>query len=125
MVQQDEEEIDLNLLAKFTYVYLRRFGLGCLRMTADQFGITRVGDFFDAMAGYNEERFERFKASAGLVRMATSYLVNVQLSEGDRMTPEKLWPFPWEKEEETAYMTREEHDEYIEKASKFFTNAGV
>jgi hypothetical protein len=65
-----------------------------------------VGDFLEAMAGYNEAESERVKSIAELVRTSTTLLLNIQLAKEDRLTPRELWPFSWDKQippnEETA-----------------------
>ena len=76
-----------------------RFALGCLRYTPERFGRMIVADFFDAMAGYNEGENDRFKSMAELVRMSTAILVNIQLSQGDKLTPHEIWGLPWDKNE--------------------------
>lgn len=68
-----------------------------MRYTPEFFGITRVGDFFDAMAGHNEAENERFKSLAELVRTSTAKLWNIQVPREDKLTEEELWPFPWDK----------------------------
>ena len=59
-----------------------------------------VGDFLDALAGYNEGEAERIKNIAGFIRISTNLLLNIQLASGDKMTPQQMWPFPWDKSEE-------------------------
>ena len=78
---------------------MKRFALGCLLYTPERFGLMLVGDFLDAMAGYNEGESERIKSTAELVRMSTVILINIQLEKGTRLTPHELWPFSWDKPE--------------------------
>jgi hypothetical protein len=59
----------------------------------------RVGDFMDAMIGYNEAELERVKAVAEIVRKSTALLWNIQVLEESRLKPEELWFFPWDKAE--------------------------
>jgi hypothetical protein len=56
-----------------------------------------VGDFFDAMAGYNERDNERVKLLAEIVRTSTSILWNIQVPEESKTSAEDLWKFPWDK----------------------------
>jgi hypothetical protein len=77
---------------------MRRFSLGCLRYSPARFGKMMVGDFLDAMIGYNEGESERIKALAELIRMSTAIQVNIQLERRDKVTAHDLWPFPWDKE---------------------------
>jgi hypothetical protein len=78
---------------------MRRFAFGVLHLTQDQFGRMPVGDMLDAMAGHNEARDERIKDLSGIIRIATSILWNIQVPVEDRVSPEELWPFEWEKKE--------------------------
>jgi hypothetical protein len=77
---------------------MRRFALGCLRYTPDRFGLMMVGDFLDAMAGYNEGEGERIKSIVEIVRTATTILRNTQPMEGGPLKPSDLWPLSWDKE---------------------------
>lgn len=79
---------------------MRRFSLGCLLYTPERFGLMMMGDFLDAMAGYNEGESERVKSIAELLRVSTSILINIQLAKEDKIKPEELWPFTWDKEKE-------------------------
>jgi hypothetical protein len=76
---------------------MRRLALGCLLYTPERFGSIMVGDFLDAMAGYNEAENERLKGTAELIRTSTTILVNIQLDKKDRIKPQELWPFTWDK----------------------------
>lgn len=78
---------------------MRNFALGCLGYDPDRFGRTRVGDFLDAIAGYNEGEKNRIKALASIVRTSTTILWNVQVGNDDKLRAEELWRFPWELDE--------------------------
>lgn len=67
----------------------------------DRFGTMIVGDMLDAMAGFNEKEGERVKSIAEVLRMSTSILWNIQVAEKDRLKAMDLWPFSWDKREET------------------------
>jgi hypothetical protein len=70
-----------------------------------------VGDFLDAIGGYNEGESERVKNIAEIVRMSTTILMNIQLSKEDRITPHELWPFSWDQvivEEKEEVLSEEE-----------------
>lgn len=87
---------------------MRQFALGRLGYDPERFAKMIVGDFFDAMAGYNEAETERFKRDAGLIRRATTLLWNIQVSRNERREEKELWPFGWEvenirKEDPAAY----------------------
>jgi hypothetical protein len=78
---------------------MRQFALGRLGYDPGRFAKMIVGDFFDAMAGYNEAETERFKRDAGLIRRATALLWNIQVSKEYRKEENELWPFRWEVED--------------------------
>jgi len=87
----------------------------------------RVGDFFDAMGGYNEAQGERIKILAELMRIATSLLWNIQVSKEDKRKPIDLWPMPWDKNTEKYERISEEEykkrmDKSIEILNKYFPN---
>jgi hypothetical protein len=56
-----------------------------------------VGDFLDAMGGYNEGEFERMKSLSELVRTSSTLLWNTQVEVQERLQPYELWPFSWDK----------------------------
>jgi hypothetical protein len=78
---------------------MRRFALGALFYDPQRFGFMMVGDFIDALGGYNEAELERIKAVAEIVRKSTTLLWNIQVIEESRLEPDKLWPLPWDKAE--------------------------
>jgi hypothetical protein len=82
---------------------MKRFALGCLIYTPERFGLMLVGDFLDAMTGYNEGENERVKSLAELIRISTTLLVNTQPIEGGSRTPHELWPLPWDKVSEKIF----------------------
>ena len=87
---------------------MRRFALGCLGYEANRFGITRVCDLLDAMAGYNERENERMKTYAEILRLSTALLWNIQVSRKDKMKAKDLMPFPWDKKDLKPIMISEE-----------------
>jgi hypothetical protein len=87
---------------------MRRFALGCLKYTPQQFENTMVADFFDALTGYNEAENERIKSIAELIRISTTIL---RPMEGGTLKPHDLWPFRWDKEEEPEDQLNELSDE--------------
>jgi hypothetical protein len=80
---------------------MRRFALGILKYTPERFGLMLVGDFLDAMTGYREGENERLKDTMELVRSSTTILLNIHLAKEDKITAHELWPFSWDKEENT------------------------
>lgn len=91
------KEVTPGDVSRFAVSAMRRFAFGCLFYTPDRFGLMRVGDFLDTMAGYREGENERIKSIAELVRTSTSILWNIQVSEESRLSPIDLWPFSWDK----------------------------
>ena len=83
-----------------------------------------VGDFLDAVRGFNEERTGQFKLHADLTRTAVTLLVHVQQKKEDRISAEEMWRFPWEEEsnDEMEEITPQEIEEHLKKAEDFFKN---
>ena len=100
---------------------MRRFALGCLGYDPDRFSMMLVGDFLDAMGGYNEDVFDRFKEIAELIRTSTVKLWNVQVGEEDKMKAEELWPFPWDKKGKGIIesISEEEYKKRLQRAEDF------
>jgi hypothetical protein len=58
----------------------------------------RVGEFFDALAGFIEQEEKIFKDKAELLRVSTLIIRNAHVqNEADLVTAHKMWPFPWDK----------------------------
>lgn len=76
---------------------MRQFALGALLYDPERFSRMLVGDFLDAMAGYNQAEDERVKSLSEIIRTSTSLLFNIQLKKEDRVTEEEIWPLPWDK----------------------------
>jgi len=98
---------------------MRRFALGCLGYDPDRFGKMLVGDFLDAMGGYNEAAYDRLKELAELIRLSTAKLWNVQVGRDEKLDVEELWPFPWDKKNNVETISDEEYKERCERAEKF------
>lgn len=90
-------------------------------MSPSVFSKTIVGDFLDAMAGYNEGEMDRVKAIGNIVRSATLALWNVQVIEEDRLSnPEDLWKYPWEVERVISPAEKsKEETEFEERQKKY------
>lgn len=63
------------------------------------FGRWLVGDVIDAYIARREYEAEQAKTTAGLIRAATTILVNLQLDKHKKVTQHELWPFPWDEED--------------------------
>ncbi len=87
---------------------MRKFALGCLGYDPDRFGLMRIGDFLDALAGYNERENERIKTFAELLRVSTAILWNVQVSAKDKLKAKDLMPLPWDKKDLKPIMISDE-----------------
>jgi hypothetical protein len=82
----------------------------------------RVGDFLDAMGGYNDAEIEKVKSLAELLRTQTWLLWNIQVPRDEKLDADKLWPLPWDKENIKQVPQREEqnndesvHNDILEK----------
>lgn len=81
----------------FTWAGMRKIALGRLYYNPVRFGLMLVGDFLDALTGYIEGESDRIKNNAELIRTSTAILWNIQVGKENKLTPEELWPFPWDK----------------------------
>lgn len=101
---------------------MRRFALGVLQLTPERFGAMILGDFLDAVGGYNEAETERMKSTAEIVRTATWFLWNTQVLENDRkMTPEAFWKFPWDKGQEPIEISDEKYEALVEEQKRIIS----
>lgn len=120
----DEEEVDEEelyaVLSKYSYEYLRKFSLGVLRLSPDEFGKRLFVDIIDALVGYRDEKFEEHKKLAELVRGHASLLFNLQLPHESKMTEIEMWRFPWEEDPAPVVIDKDEYDEQIRKAEELF-----
>ena len=80
---------------------MRELALGRLLLSPVRFGNMLAGDFLDALTGYFKGEKESLKNTAELLRIHASLLWNVQVGKADKLTPMDLWPFVWDKSEET------------------------
>lgn len=71
-------------------------------MDPERFAKMIVGDFLDAMGGYNEAEAERIRAITEVMRISTTLAVNIHLAKDDKITAAELWPLPWDNEGEPA-----------------------
>lgn len=81
-----------------------------------------VGDFIDAIGGYNEAELERVKVLTELVRKSCTLLWNTQIIPEERLEPEKLWPLPWENEEVRSQPVPEDVKEAIDRSHENILN---
>jgi hypothetical protein len=104
---------------------MKRFALGCLGYDMERFGIMRVGDFLDAMAGFNERENERIKTFAELLRVSTSILWNVQVGRKDKLKAKDLMPLPWDKKDiQPVVFSEEEMKKGFELFDKILNQGG-
>ena len=102
---------------------MRRFALGALSYSPERFGEMLVGDFLDALGGYNEAENDRRKMMAELIRTSTWYLWNLQVDQAHKVnSPEELWPFKWDHEndnDEGEEVSDENMREFQERQMKY------
>jgi hypothetical protein len=72
----------------------------------------RVGDFFDAMGGYNEGEGDRIRVFVEIIRKATVAMWNTQVAEESRLMAEEFWPLPWDKKKKENVMEEIDDKEY-------------
>ncbi|OKZ44279.1 MAG: hypothetical protein BHV68_02570 [Bacteroidales bacterium 43_8] len=75
--------------------------LGVLNMKSVEFWEMTLRDFFLKLHYFNSRKQQKYQATAELIRLQTLTLVNIQLAGKDKIkSPENLWRFPWEREEQ-------------------------
>ena len=75
--------------------------LGVLNMKSVEFWEMTLRDFFLKLHYFNRRKQQKYQATAELIRLQTLTLVNIQLAGKDKIkSPENLWRFPWEREEQ-------------------------
>lgn len=88
----------------------------------------RVGEFFEALIAYRQEKSDDRRHMGELVRGATLRLFNLQLKPADRIKdPVKFWHMPWDEVSEDGMINNEEihrlnhltEEEMMEEANKF------
>ena len=69
-------------------------------MREEEFSETRIGEFFNMLHRFVQERIRQNQFAAELTRNQTLILVNLQLPVKDRIrSAGDLWPMPWDHEE--------------------------
>lgn len=88
---------------------VRGWAFGLLKLSRKDFYEMRVGEFFEALLAFREEKEADRRHLGELVRGATLRLINIQLRPKDRMKdPAKFWEMPWDE-------TDDENQEEIER----------
>lgn len=91
-------------------------------MSSEEFWQMRLKEFFLKLRAFFKSKESDQKLHANLVRMQTVELMNIQLSEEDKIrSPQDLWKFPWEEgeeEEEEEELDEEKAMQNLKKLSK-------
>jgi hypothetical protein len=70
-----------------------------LHLSPDEFYGMRVGEFWEALKAYREEKDADRRHMGELIRGAALRLFNLQLKKGSQiLDPAKFWPMPWDEE---------------------------
>lgn len=88
-------------------------------MRKDDFGLLRVGEFYEAVHAFREKENGDRRHIGELVRGATYLLFNLQVKKRIK-DPSALWPMPWDEaprsaEAEIEELTDEEKQASIDK----------
>lgn len=89
----------------------------------------RLGEFWEAMDAYNQEKEADRRHMGELVRGATLRLFNLQIAQKDRFTdPAKFWRMPWDilttANEELERFEAMTDDEKADNAKDFLNKIG-
>jgi hypothetical protein len=77
--------------------------LGYLNMPPGEFWHMRLKDFFLKLKFWQHWQEEQTKQTAELVRLQTYQLINIQLTEKDKLKkPSELWRYEWDEEAKQA-----------------------
>jgi hypothetical protein len=90
--------------------------------TPERFGVTLVGDFMDALAGFKENEGERIKSLVEVVRRSTTILANTQPLQDGPLTASELWPLPWDEKLLMSDIPEEERKEIEETQERLLDN---
>lgn len=99
---------------------LRAFAIGVMRMTRLEFQRMRVGEFYDSLHMFIQERMMDRRLQAELVRNQTLILVNLQLPRNKQLnSASALWPMPWDDKETVSVKDIEMDKEKIKELIQF------
>lgn len=77
----------------------RGWAIARLGLDRESFGLLRLGEFWEAMFAWNEDRMADRRHTAEVVRAVGLRLFNIQLAKGKSLNPHEFLPFPWDEEE--------------------------
>lgn len=97
--------------------------LGCIGLSYDDFCRMDFEEFASVHQAYTEQRDTDFKDAWMRMRMLATITLQPHLNKGQRLSPEKLLPLPWDrkpqkpsiKEELTPEQRRQRMREMVEK----------
>ena len=58
-----------------------------------------LAELNEASRQWGESQYQQYKERWERERWSTANIINIQLDPKDRATPEKMFPFPWDKKE--------------------------
>jgi hypothetical protein len=118
-----EQDVEMKSSPGLTYAHCREVALGRMMYSPTHFGTMMAGDFLDALIGYSKGENERTKSLAELFRVQTTILWNIQVDNNHKLSPQKLWPFPWEEVQITdEEITQEMADQNLKQLIEALNN---
>lgn len=81
---------------------VRGWAIARLRLDRESFGLLRVGEFWEAMVVWSEDRDADRRQLFTIIRNVGHSIFNLQLARKDKMSPERYLPLPWDKTAEDA-----------------------
>lgn len=102
---------------------VRGWAIARLGLDRKSFGLLRIGEFWEAMVVWSEDRDADRRQLFQLIRNVGHSLFNLQLDKKDKIPPEKYIPLPWDDIPEDAAehlrnMTDEEKKASLESLRK-------
>lgn len=84
-----------------------------MQMTIKEFYQLTPRQFYNKTKGYNEQRNEDIQQAWEIERFFTTALLNIHLKTTDKIEPQKLVKFPWDKNQKKRTMTLKEFEALI------------
>ena len=90
---------------------VRGWAISRLHMDRESFGLLRVGEYWEAMVSWIEDRNAERQHTSEVIRAVGLRLFNIQLAKGKSVKAHEFLPFPWDETEDDgglSQMTPEE-----------------
>lgn len=82
-------------------------------MNVNEFYEMTPRQFYNKTKGYTEQRNEDVQQAWEIMRFSTTALLNIHLKKTDKIDPQKLVKFPWDKQQKQRSMSLQEFEAII------------